>query len=181
MTSIPNFKLYITERNHVPNFHDKAITHLISIGDVDHKAPYIKHWAKRPTVFRFEFDDISNEKADPSKHQLVRTKDVEKMIQIGHMIKQDSDAGTQINLLVHCMAGISRSTATAFVILNVILGEGREKDCIQMVYNARPIACPNYLVTKLADQALGRNGKMSEVVARFNMARYGVGAGQGWN
>jgi predicted protein tyrosine phosphatase len=181
MTSIPNFKLYITDVENASSFHDKAITHMVSIGDIDDKPPYIKHWAKRPAFYRFEFDDISNEKADPAKYQLVSEKDIIRILYIADTIKSSVEAGTQVNLLIHCAAGISRSTATAFVILNAILGPGNEQKCIQMVYDARPIACPNYLVTKLADQALGRNGKMSEVVARFNMTRYGVGAGPAWN
>jgi predicted protein tyrosine phosphatase len=181
MTSIPNFNLYITDMDNAGNFHSKEITHFVSIGDVNSKKPYIKHWGRQPNVYRFEFDDTSNEFADKSRYVVVSKSDVENIIKIGISIKNCLQENFKVNLLIHCAAGISRSTATAFVILNVILGEGYEKDCIQMVYNARPIACPNYLVTKLGDQALGRNGKMSEVVARFNMDRYGVGAGPGWN
>lgn len=174
MNAIPNFNLYITDRDNAGNFHTKEITHFVSIGDVNSKKPYIKHWGRQPKVYRFEFDDTSNEFADKSRYIVVSRTDVENIIRIGVSIKNSLKENSKVNLLVHCAAGISRSTATAYVILNTILGGGHEKECMQMVYNARPIAMPNSLIVKIADNLLDRKGKMLEVVSRFNMSGAGV-------
>jgi predicted protein tyrosine phosphatase len=173
MTSIPNFNLYITDKDNAGNFHTKEITHFISIGDVDSKMPYIKHWGRMPKVYRFEFDDVG-EYADRKRHSVVTQNDVSNMIAIGVAIRNTLNAGSKVNLLVHCAAGISRSTATAYVIVNIIMGAGHERECMQMVYDSRPIAMPNSFIVKIADNLLDRKGKMVEVVSRFNMSGAGV-------
>ena len=66
----------------------------------------------------------------------------------------------QAPLVVHCYAGISRSTASAFAAA-CLLNPGRdERDIAQKIRAASPIAQPNRLLVTLADQALGRDGRM---------------------
>lgn len=62
------------------------------------------------------------------------------------------------NVLIHCSAGISRSTATALALL---LSKGFDYDsAIKIVYKARPQACPNDTVLKLYDDYSGLNGRL---------------------
>jgi predicted protein tyrosine phosphatase len=65
-------------------------------------------------------------------------------------------------ILIHCWAGISRSTAVAYAILCQAAGPGRESECIESVLAARPQAFPNALIVELADRILNRNGAMQE-------------------
>ena len=65
-------------------------------------------------------------------------------------------------ILIHCWAGISRSTAVAYAILCQAAGPGRESECIESVLAVRPQAFPNTLIVKLADRILNRNGAMQE-------------------
>ena len=63
-------------------------------------------------------------------------------------------------LVVHCYAGISRSTASAFAAA-CLLNPGRdERDIARKIRAASPIASPNRLLVTLADKALGRDGRM---------------------
>ena len=63
-------------------------------------------------------------------------------------------------LVVHCYAGISRSTASAFAAA-CLLNPGRDERVIaRQIRAASPIAQPNRLLVTLADQALGRDGRM---------------------
>jgi predicted protein tyrosine phosphatase len=63
-------------------------------------------------------------------------------------------------LVVHCYAGISRSTASAFAAA-CMLNPGRdERDIARKIRAASPIAQPNRLLVTLADRALGRDGRM---------------------
>lgn len=64
------------------------------------------------------------------------------------------------HLLVHCMAGISRSTACAISIITDHLGPGSERKAAEFVRKQRPIARPNRLVLSHADTLLGRNGAL---------------------
>ncbi|MET0710110.1 MAG: protein-tyrosine phosphatase family protein, partial [Tardiphaga sp.] len=66
----------------------------------------------------------------------------------------------QAPLVVHCYAGISRSTASAFAAA-CLLNPGRdERSIARQIRAASPIAQPNRLLVTLADRALGRDGRM---------------------
>jgi predicted protein tyrosine phosphatase len=63
-------------------------------------------------------------------------------------------------LVVHCFAGISRSTASAFASV-CALNPHRDEDSIaQALRRASPTATPNIRIVSLADRLLGRDGRM---------------------
>jgi predicted protein tyrosine phosphatase len=63
-------------------------------------------------------------------------------------------------LVVHCFAGISRSTASAFAAACLLNPHRDELSIAQQIRAASPIAAPNRLIVSLADKALGREGRM---------------------
>ncbi|MGY3135787.1 putative protein tyrosine phosphatase [Bradyrhizobium sp. USDA 4501] len=66
----------------------------------------------------------------------------------------------QAPMVVHCYAGISRSTASAFVTVCALNPHRDEMSIARMIREASPIAAPNRLIVSLADKALGREGRM---------------------
>ncbi len=74
-------------------------------------------------------------------------------------------------MLVHCWAGISRSTAAAFILLCDRLGPGSETQIAQGLRYRAPHANPNPLLVRLADDALGRGGRMVEAVRAIGQGR----------
>ncbi len=63
-------------------------------------------------------------------------------------------------LLVHCHAGISRSTAIALAILADRLGQGNEIEALNALMAIAPEASPNLCMLRMADTLLGRNGAL---------------------
>jgi predicted protein tyrosine phosphatase len=63
-------------------------------------------------------------------------------------------------LVVHCYAGISRSTASAFAAACMLNPHRDEISIARQIRAASPIAQPNRLIVSLADKALGREGRM---------------------
>ena len=63
-------------------------------------------------------------------------------------------------LVVHCYAGISRSTASAFAAACMLNPKRDEISIARQIRAASPIASPNRLIVSLADRALGREGRM---------------------
>ncbi len=78
-----------------------------------------------------------------------------------------SDLEPGAEILVHCWAGISRSTAVAYAILCQTAGQGRESECIESVLAVRPQAFPNTLIVELADRILNRSGAMQKACAEL--------------
>lgn len=63
-------------------------------------------------------------------------------------------------LVVHCYAGISRSSASAFAAACALNPHRDELVIAKAIRAASPIASPNRLIVSLADKALGREGRM---------------------
>jgi predicted protein tyrosine phosphatase len=63
-------------------------------------------------------------------------------------------------MVVHCYAGISRSTASAFAAVCALNPHRDEIAIARKIRAASPIAQPNRLIVSLADKALGREGRM---------------------
>ena len=68
-------------------------------------------------------------------------------------------------LLVHCWAGVSRSTATAFVLACERNPEARERDVALALGQASRTAWPNRRIVAIADDILGRRGRMVDAAA----------------
>ena len=79
-------------------------------------------------------------------------------------------------LIVHCYAGISRSTASAFASVCALNPMRDEASIARALRHASPTATPNIRIVSLADRLLGRNGRM--VAAIENIGR-GVTATEG--
>jgi predicted protein tyrosine phosphatase len=67
-------------------------------------------------------------------------------------------------LVVHCYAGISRSTAAAFVSVCALNPQSEERTIASALRRASPTATPNLRIVALADRLLGRDGRMIEAV-----------------
>jgi predicted protein tyrosine phosphatase len=78
-------------------------------------------------------------------------------------------------IVVHCWAGISRSTAAAYTALCAINPDASETLIAARLREASPTAYPNRLMIRLADAALARHGRM---VAAIESIGRGVVAGE---
>ena len=79
-------------------------------------------------------------------------------------------------LVVHCYAGISRSTASAFASVCALNPHRDEGSIAQALRLASPTATPNIRIVSLADRLLGRRGRM---VAAIETIGRGVLATEG--
>jgi len=68
-------------------------------------------------------------------------------------------------ILIHCRAGIGRSTATAFITACLHNPHVAEHEIALALRRACPLARPNETLIKLADVALGRRDRMHRAIA----------------
>lgn len=67
-------------------------------------------------------------------------------------------------LVINCYAGISRSTASAYIIAAALAPSRDEGELAQALRRASPSATPNPRLVALADAMLGRQGRMVEAI-----------------
>jgi predicted protein tyrosine phosphatase len=85
--------------------------------------------------------------------------DIVQIIRLAESLR--SATGT---VLIHCEAGISRSTAAALIMYAYWLGPGREPEAMGRVLSQRPVAIPNRRMVELADRILDRGGRLLEAL-----------------
>ena len=67
-------------------------------------------------------------------------------------------------LVVHCYAGISRSTASAFIIAAALSPKRDEQELALTLRSLSPSATPNPRLVAIADGLLGRRGRMVRAI-----------------
>ncbi len=70
-------------------------------------------------------------------------------------------------MLIHCYAGISRSTATAFITACAHNPDRDEEEIALALRAASPSASPNRRFVALADAELGRRGRMKRAIEKI--------------
>ena len=74
-------------------------------------------------------------------------------------------------MLIHCYAGVSRSTAAAYIAACALAPKRDEVAIARSLRAASPTASPNARLVALADDALGRRGRMNEAIAEIGRGR----------
>lgn len=110
---------------------------------------------------------------DPAQHLRLTFSDInEPTAGLIHATEDDAhklvrfitDWDRKAPMVVHCWAGISRSTASAFAALCILNPETDEMKLAHMLRAASPSATPNRLITSRVDKVLGREGRMMAAV-----------------
>jgi predicted protein tyrosine phosphatase len=79
-------------------------------------------------------------------------------------------------LVVHCFAGISRSTAGAYAAVCALSPHRAEDSIAQALRRASPTATPNIRIVSLADRLLGRDGRMIAAVETIGRGAFAAEA-----
>ena len=75
-------------------------------------------------------------------------------------------------IVVHCYAGISRSTAAAYITLCALKPDRDEADIAQRMRAASRFATPNARLVEIGDALLGRNGRMVDAVRAIGRGEF---------
>lgn len=70
-------------------------------------------------------------------------------------------------LVVHCYAGVSRSTASAYIAACALRPDTSEIGWAEHIRQASPTATPNIHIVRLGDAILGREGRMVKAIERI--------------
>jgi predicted protein tyrosine phosphatase len=139
-----------------------GVTHVLSILDPDWPEPAAFEAFDPHVRATFRFHDAIE--AAPGV-VLPKMADVEAILAFRR------DAGEISHLLVHCHAGISRSTAATLMILAQAHAHGSEGSLVDWLLKIRPQAWPNSRMVTFADELLGRDGRLTAALGALYAGR----------
>jgi predicted protein tyrosine phosphatase len=143
-----------------------GVTHVLSLLDPGWPEPELIRNFDLERRLRLHFHDV----IEPMPGWIAPERwDVELLLAFGRKLNQTASPGAQTDethLLVHCHAGLSRSTASAILLLAQSYPSRPAHDVVGQIIRLRPQAWPNLRIIELGDALLGRDG---EIVASVGM------------
>jgi predicted protein tyrosine phosphatase len=127
------------------------VSFLVSIGAPEDELP--AGYSNVPRKLRLLFGDTETAEDGPTES------DVRRLIELAEELK-----GSAGKVLIHCEAGVSRSTAAALIMYTCLLGPSSEREAMERLLDQRPIARPNRRMVEIADRLLGRAGRLVGVL-----------------
>jgi predicted protein tyrosine phosphatase len=105
--------------------------------------------------------------------------DVDRLLQFGRAMMHPRAAG---RLLIHCHAGLSRSTAASVQLLAQAQLDRPPETAVSQMLGIRPNAWPNLRMIELGDQSIACEGRLvrtvrshyADIIERFPMFRHGI-------
>jgi predicted protein tyrosine phosphatase len=136
------------------------ITRVVSILDPGTPEPAALQTYPSHDRLTLRFHDIVEPEAGMVPPELSH---IEELLQFGHLCP----GGTIEHVLIHCHMGVSRSTAAAAALLLQVHPEAADEEALAHISNIRPQARPNVRMIALADDLLGRRGRLIRALARM--------------
>ncbi|WP_297371786.1 tyrosine phosphatase family protein [Acidocella sp.] len=154
------FKLIICGLDELPAHAGAPVTHVLSILDPTHPAPEAFGSFGEHDKLELRFDDVIDDQPGKKSPQ---PSDVEALLSFGHGF--DPSRGAQF--LVHCHAGVSRSTASAALLIAQAQPNLPAARIFDQLATLRPQLWPNLRLIELGDARLHRQGELIDAVARL--------------
>ncbi|KKR00024.1 MAG: hypothetical protein UT24_C0018G0006 [Candidatus Woesebacteria bacterium GW2011_GWB1_39_12] len=126
------------------------VSAVVSIGDPNEKPPTGMR-ARERAILRMEFHDVDRNDEGYVRFGIVPPNkiDIKKLIRSAKALIDTPNV-----LLIHCYAGISRSTTTGFILKAIELGAGHEQEAFDFVKEKCPWMSPNSLMIFIAQAEL---------------------------
>jgi predicted protein tyrosine phosphatase len=155
--------IYVCPLSRAPHLaREHQVSHVVSLLDPGTPFPVVKEVGQRH--LRVEVHDIEEEMEGLDACCDARIKRVLEFV--GGWDRAQP-------ILIHCYAGLSRSTATAFITACVQNPKADEEAIAMALREASQHAAPNRRFIALADAELGRGGRMSRAIDK-------IGRGANW-
>ena len=179
MTPAPPFAIAVCGIEELAGHNMLGATHVLSILDPDHPVPEAFGTFGEHAKLELRFHDI----VDPRPGEIVPDRThVDAILAFGRTLQTE-----RASLLVHCHAGVSRSTASMALLIAQAVPDMPAADVLRAVHGVREKAWPNLRLVELGDAALGRGGALVaathalhrlQLDVRLHLAEFMTGAGR---
>jgi predicted protein tyrosine phosphatase len=153
------FRTTICGIEELGNHCELGVTHVLSILDPDAPEPPVFGSYGEHSRVELRFNDVIEELPDrvvPGAQQ------VQEILALGRDLAASPPGDA--HLLVHCHAGVSRSTAAMALVLAQACPDRSGVEIMNEVLRIRSRAWPNLRIVELGDNFLGRGGDLTSAV-----------------
>ena len=163
----PPFRITVCGLDELAGHCETGATHVLSILDPAYPVPEAFGQYGEHQRLELRFDDVVDDRpgVEPPHRQ-----HVQHILAFGRTLADEPNP----SLLVHCHAGISRSTAAMALILAQAMPEIPAHDVIAMVHDIREKAWPNLRIIEFGDELLGRGGSLVAAATALHRLQMGV-------
>jgi len=155
MDTIAPFRITICGIEELEGHNAAGVTHVLSILDPEWPVPEAFGGFAEHERLELRFHDVIE---DTERLQGPREAHVEQLLGFGRDMMAEPPPGA--HLLVHCHAGVSRSTASMTLILAQALPQRSAAEILAEVLRIRDKAWPNLRILEIGDAMLGRGGAL---------------------
>jgi predicted protein tyrosine phosphatase len=153
------YTLTICGLDELDSHSSRGVTHVLSILDPGWPEPVAFSAFDAHSRITLRFHDAIEPGDEIVQPQLAH---IEAILTFGREIRGDC-----AHLLIHCHAGISRSTAAMTMILAQASPRESEDAIVERLVRIRPKAWPNLRMIAFADELLDRGGRLIAAVAKL--------------
>ena len=142
----------------------RQVTHVLSILDPEEPEPaaLMRFAPHHRTTLRF------HDAIEPGPNVILpEAAHVAEILLFGRDLAASASSRQEGHLLVHCHAGISRSTAALTMLLAQVYPEQSADNLLSRVLDMRAKAWPNLRMMEFADEQLGRDGELVRAAGRI--------------
>lgn len=158
MTVAP-WKITVCGIDELPDHSEVGVTHVLSILDPQWPVPDAFGSFGEHERLELRFDDVIEDVADMTPPTEA---DVARLLAFGRTLIAEAAEGA--HLLVHCHAGVSRSTASMILIVAQARPDVPAAVIVDEVFAHRQKAWPNLRLIEMGDRMLGRGGEIVTAV-----------------
>jgi predicted protein tyrosine phosphatase len=144
------------------------VSHVLSILDPEWPVPEVFGRFGEHRKLELRFHDVIDEAPGTVAPGLA---DVQQLLEFGGDL--DREPVADAHLLVHCHAGISRSSASMALLLAQAMPDLAGDAIFAEILRIRPQIWPNLRIIEMGDRALGRNGDL--IAASHRVYRLQIG------
>ena len=154
------FRVTICGLDELAGHCEGGVSHVLSILDPEWPVPTVFETYGEHRRLELRFHDVIEEATNVVAPG---SADVERLLDFGRELAREPRA--QAHLLVHCHAGVSRSSASVALLIARAMPEAPAAGVFAEILRVRPQAWPNLRIVELGDAALGRGGDLVRAAA----------------
>lgn len=167
MNAFAPFKISVCGIHELTAHCETGVSHVLSILDPGWPTPDVFGAFSDHARLELRFHDVID--ANDADMIAPQREHVADMLAFGRRVLQES--GLETHFLVHCHAGVSRSTASMALILAQALPHTSADRIFEEVLRIRPQAWPNLRILEFGDVELDRHGELVKSAIRIYRAQ----------